>query len=91
MIVNYYNPCNTLNYDILKDVSVSMQGNVWCGDFNAHSTMWGSNNTDVNGSVIEEFIDDIGFVCVNDGNGTRYNTSQNKECYRSDNHICYNC
>lgn len=41
--------------------------------------MWGSNNTDVNGSVIEEFIEDMGLVCINDGKGTRYNSSQNTE------------
>ena len=79
-IVNYYNPCNRLSTDILKDASGPTQGKViWCGDFNAHSTLWGSNNTDANGSVIEEFIDDMGLVCINDGRGTRYNSTQNTE------------
>ncbi len=80
LIVNYYNPCKKLSTDILKEASGPIQGKVvWCGDFNSHSTLWGSNNTDANGSVIEEFIDEIGLVCMNDGSGTRYNSSQNTE------------
>ena len=79
-IVNYYNPCNRLSGDVLNNASGLIQGKViWCGDFNAHSTLWGSSNTDTNGSVIEEFIDDMGLVCINDGRGTRYNSSQNTE------------
>ena len=79
-IINYYNPRNRLSMDALNNASGLIQGNVvWCGDFNAHSTLWGSNNTDTHGSVIEEFIDDMGMVCINDGKGTRFNSSQNTE------------
>ena len=52
---------------------------VWCCDFNAHSTLWGSERTDANGLIVEEFIEDKGLVCVNDGRGTRYDCVQNKE------------
>lgn len=80
MIVDYYNPRNRLSTDILNDATGPIQGRlVWCGDFNAHSTLWGSNNTDANGSVIEDFIDYMGLVCINDGRGTRYNNSLNAE------------
>lgn len=34
---------------------------------------------DVNGSVIEEVMDDREFVCVNDGSGTRMNLAQGTE------------
>ena len=39
---------------------------VWCRDFNAHSTLWGSERTDANGLIVEEFIEDKGLVCMND-------------------------
>ncbi len=44
---------------------------VWCGDFNS---LWGSNNTDVNDQLIEEFIDDYYLVCINNGEVTQYNS-----------------
>ncbi|KAI2646629.1 RNA-directed DNA polymerase from mobile element jockey [Labeo rohita] len=79
-VVNFYNPCSRLNTDILESVCGSMQGKiVVCGDFNTHSTLWGSNDADNNGSVVEEFIDDKELVCINDGKGTRYNSSSNTE------------
>lgn len=46
-----------------------------CGDFNAHSTFWGSIKTDSNVYVIEEFMDDRQLVCLNDGRGTRYDAA----------------
>ena len=52
---------------------------MWCGDFNAHSTLWGSESTDANNLIVEEFIEDKGLVCMNDGRGTRYDCVQNKE------------
>lgn len=52
---------------------------VWCGDFNAHSTLWGSEREYANGLIIKEFIEDKGLVCVNDGRGTKYNSIQNTE------------
>ena len=79
-IINYYNPCNKLSVDVLNMVLGEVQGKVvWCGDFNAHSTLWGSERTDANGSIVEEVIEDKGLVCVNDGSGTRYDCVQNKE------------
>lgn len=79
-IINYYNPCGKLSQDILEDVGGTMEDNVvWCGDFNSHNSLWGSNSTDANGLVIEEFIDSHGFVCINNGEGTRYNSRQNTE------------
>lgn len=39
-IINYYNPCNVLNISILENTEGQAQGKiVWCGDFNAHSTL----------------------------------------------------
>lgn len=33
----------------------------------------------MNGQLIEEFIDDNYLVCINNGEGTRYNSIQNTE------------
>ena len=58
-IINYYNPCNKLSVDILNMVMGEVQGKeVWCGDFNAHSTLWGSGRTDKNVLIVEELIED---------------------------------
>lgn len=38
-----------------------------------------SNNTDAYGLLIEEFIDDKYLVCINNGEGTRYNNIHNTE------------
>lgn len=74
-IINYYNPCNRLNPDTLNTVGGHTQRKVmWCGDFNAHSTLWESKNKDANQSAIEEIIDVKGLVCVGDGRGTSYTT-----------------
>lgn len=65
---------------MLNIVMGDVQGKVvWCGDFNAHSTLWGSDRTDANGLIIEEYIEDKGLVCINDGRGTRYDCVRNKE------------
>ena len=79
-IANYYNPCDRLYLDTSDTVGGQIQGKeVWCGDFSAHSVIWGSNSTDVNGLIIEEFMEDKGLVCINDERGTRYDGAKNKE------------
>lgn len=72
-IVNFYNPCCMLSIELLKELAVHLEGKViWCGDFNAHSTVWGNCN-DNNGMVIEELMEEKKLVCLNDGSGTRSN------------------
>lgn len=39
---------------------------VWCGDFNGHSTLWGSEINYFNGNVIENLLDGNYLVCEND-------------------------
>lgn len=59
VVINFYNPCKSLNLDVLEDI-VRRQGKrkeIWCGDFNAHSSLWGSKHTDNNGEVVEELMD----------------------------------
>lgn len=31
---------------------------MWCRDFNAHNTLWGSEKTGVNGQVIRDLLDE---------------------------------
>lgn len=58
-IINYYNPCDKLNQNILEEVMGVRQDSVlWCGDFNSHNSLWGSNSNDANGILLEEFIDE---------------------------------
>jgi exonuclease III len=79
-IINYYNPCKKLSQNILEDVVGPIQDSViWCGDFNSQNSLWGSNSTDANGLLIEEFIDIKYLVCINNGEGTRFNSINNTE------------
>lgn len=43
---------------------------IWCGDFNAHNTLWRDKN-DSNGDFLEEFMGEEGLICLNDGSTTR--------------------
>lgn len=71
-VINFYNPCDRLNKGLEKVIgSRSGYKVIWCGDFNAHNTLWGSINDDHNGEVIEEIIDSHALVCLNDGRNTR--------------------
>ncbi|MGL4646262.1 MAG: hypothetical protein ACRCVL_03935, partial [Cetobacterium sp.] len=55
-------------------IRIKAGGNlIWCGDFNAHNSLWGSTCTDKNGRVVEEFMEEHALVCLNNGKGTRFN------------------
>lgn len=56
-IINFYNPCDRLKEDLRQ--KVGGEGSfklVWCGDFNAHSTMWGSEFNNHNGNIVESIL-----------------------------------
>lgn len=78
-IANFYNPCKKLSIESLEELAVHLEGKViCCGDFNAHSTLWG-NGSDGNGMVIEELMEIKNLVCLNNGTGTRVNTRTGTE------------
>lgn len=52
---------------------------MWCGDFNAHSNLWGCVNYDQNRQVIEDILDSNDLVCLNDGNMTRVDVIRRKK------------
>lgn len=59
---------------------------IWCGDFNAHHLLWGSEKTDYNGEVLEEFLDNENLVCLNTGKTTRFDISSGKS-FGSDHYL----
>lgn len=78
-IINYYNPCHTLTAAVFKEMmGEERHREVWCGDFNAHNSLWGSDHTDNNGTVVEEMMDTRNLVCLNNGGGTRLDVNRNK-------------
>lgn len=62
----------------MKNIYKKSHKEIWCGDFNAHNTLWGSRVTDLNGEVVEEMMDDRRLVCLNNGTGTRINIYRNE-------------
>ncbi len=65
--------------DILEEIrGENYQRLVWCGDFNGHSTLWGSEKNDFNGNIIEDMLDKCELVCVNDGRATRIDLAKGK-------------
>ncbi|KAG5832008.1 hypothetical protein ANANG_G00286560 [Anguilla anguilla] len=80
VVINFYNPCRKLELSRLEDIEGLNRGSiVWCGDFNAHNTLWGSDKTDYNGQVVEELLDGKHLVCINDGRNTRIDVNTGKE------------
>lgn len=63
----------------MEELDTHLEGKViWCGDFNAHSSLWGNSN-DRNGAIIEELMETKNYVCLNDGSGTRIKVRTGKE------------
>lgn len=70
IISNVYHPPGDTptpqNYNHLFE----SQRTIVLGDFNAHSTLFGSSNTDKRGEILEECIESHNFVALNNGVGT---------------------
>jgi len=76
-LVNFYNPCLRLEMDKLDDIMDQVRlPVVWTGDFNAHNPLWGSRNIDVNGVLIEDFIDKNNLVLLNNGRLTGFQVNR---------------
>lgn len=78
-IVNYYNPCKKLDLmELLQIEGMECSRVIMCGDFNAHSTLWGGTRSDVNGDTMEQVLEEKNMVCLNDGTGTRIDVHTGK-------------
>jgi len=73
-VINFHNPCERLT-------NLGGEGShkeVWCGDFNAHSSLWGSMHTNHNRRAVEELLELRNLVCINDGSYTRLDISKSR-------------
>ena len=78
-VINFYNPCDKLSLQMLNEIGGSSHvREIWCGDFNAHNTLWGSEHTNANGEIIEQLMEDRILTCLNDGSGTRIDVRTNR-------------
>ncbi len=76
---NSDNPCERLSRETLEIIGgIGNHKMIWCGDFNAHSTLWGSIHTDQNGNVLEEMLEWKDLICLNDGRNTRVDVAQGR-------------
>ena len=69
-VTNIYHPPGTpINTASLQRI-FALKDNIIVGDFNSHSTLWGSTRTDANGRVIEELLEEHDLTVLNTGEGT---------------------
>ena len=72
VIINFYNPCTQITNEFLTSIINDCGPKfIFCGDFNSHNPIWGSNKTDKNGREVEQFLTDNNLVFLNDGTPTR--------------------
>ena len=80
-IVNYYNPCKQIS-DVEIDSLINKVNDktktIIVGDFNSHNTIWGSDKTNTNGRLVENFVLQNDLVILNDGSGTRLDPHSGK-------------
>lgn len=80
-ICSIYNQpsCNYSMRDLSPLISQLPPNYLVLGDFNAHSPLWGGNNTDEPGTCIEDLLSSTNLCCLNQGEPT----------YRSSIHASY--
>lgn len=61
----------TLGENFIREVKGPWQDHIICGDFNCHSTMWGSEETDTIGNAVTDWILDGRVIVLNEGDPTR--------------------
>jgi len=67
----YLSPLLKFNSSDLDDLITQLSPPVLLlGDFNAHSTLWGSSKTDVGGKQIEDLLQKQNLCLLNDGSST---------------------
>lgn len=77
-IANIYLPNFDWSVEDLKNITAQLQTPyLILGDFNAHNPLWGSDNLDRRGRLIEQFLDDENLILLNTGEGTYLNSRSN--------------
>ena len=79
-LVNFYNPCKKLDHSSMEKIigNLESQNTIILEDFNSHNTLWGSENTDKNGLLVETFLNQHNLVLLNDGSPTRMDPHSGK-------------
>lgn len=79
-IINLYNPLNDITLDSFSKFfnKFLTPNTILCGDFNAHSPVWGHSERNNRGLIIEDCIGRHDIVLLNDGSPTHFNTSTGK-------------
>ena len=75
-ITNYYQP--GADFDSLRALEsvFNLERHVVCGDFNAHSALWGHACSSVStshlreGRLLEQYLEEYDYICHNDGSPT---------------------
>lgn len=65
----YHPPGKPLNSEKLQRI-FETKNNIIVGDFNSHSSLWGSSTTDANSRLIEELLEEYHMTTLNTGEGT---------------------
>lgn len=75
LISLYLNPSEPLPLTVLSTMlTCNNQNTIILGDFNAHSRLWGSPNTNHRGSLIENILTNSNLILLNDGRPTHFST-----------------
>lgn len=75
-ICNIYLPDENWNINDIHDLVHQLPGPLLLvGDFNAHSLLWGSLQTDTRGRALESFLDNSDICLVNDGRPTYFKSA----------------
>lgn len=70
-IVNLYLPDQSWTEPEIRNLMEQITAPMLiCGDFNCHNTLWGSNNSDQKGEILEDIMADFNMICMNNGSST---------------------
>lgn len=75
-VTSFYQPGGDINAIQKTKELFTLPGHVMCGDFNAHSPLWGHYGIAhrKEGEILEEYLDQHEYVCLNDGSTTYIGT-----------------
>ena len=77
LVVVYISPNQIDQMKLFTELIRTSESNniITTGDLNAKSQEWNNNSTNERGKLLEEFLHDSLYVCINDGKPTSINTA----------------